>query len=54
MITARVPEAELYKYAATLRSITQGRGHHTRTFSGHEPMPDGDAKKVIAKLQAQA
>jgi len=53
-ITARVPEAELYKYAATLRSITQGRGHHARTFIAHEPMPDADAKKVIAQLQAQA
>jgi elongation factor G len=53
-ITARVPEAELYKYAATLRSITQGRGHHERTFVGREPMSEADAQKVIAGLQVDA
>lgn len=53
-ITARVPEAELYKYAATLRSITQGRAHHSRNFVGHEPMPAGDAQRVIQDLQAEA
>jgi elongation factor G len=53
-IRAMIPEAELYKYAATLRSLTHGRGHHTRTFSGYEPMPDGDAKKVVAAARAAA
>ena len=33
-IKAMVPESELYKYAATLRSITQGRGHHSRALAG--------------------
>ncbi|MBT8398096.1 MAG: elongation factor G, partial [Gemmatimonadetes bacterium] len=36
-IKARVPEAELYKYAAALRSMTQGRAHHSREFVGYEP-----------------
>jgi elongation factor G len=45
-IKGRVPEAELYKYAAALRSMTQGRAHHTRKFVGYEPVP-GDAAKVI-------
>jgi len=53
-ITARVPEGELHKYAATLRSITQGRGHHSRTFVGHEPMPSDDAQKVISSLKVDA
>lgn len=53
-IRAMIPEAELYKYAATLRSLTHGRGHHTRTFSGYEPMPDLDAKKVVAAVRAAA
>ncbi|MFQ5537631.1 MAG: elongation factor G [Gemmatimonadota bacterium] len=45
-IRALVPEAELYKYAATLRSITQGRAHHTRTLVGYEPVPDHIAQKI--------
>jgi elongation factor G len=53
-IKAMIPEAELYKYAATLRSITQGRGHHTRAFAGYEAMPEQDARKVIAEAQAEA
>ena len=31
VIKAYVAEAELYKYASALRSITQGRAHHTRS-----------------------
>jgi elongation factor G len=49
VIKANVPEAELYKYASTLRSMTQGRAYHTRRFIGHEFMPDLDAQKVIAE-----
>jgi elongation factor G len=52
-ITARIPEAELYKYAATLRSVTQGRGHHTRTFVGYEPVPRQEAKKIVAEREAE-
>ena len=47
VIRALVPEAELYKYASTLRSMTQGRAFHTRTFVGYEFMPDLEAGKVI-------
>jgi elongation factor G len=38
-ILAKVPLAELYKYSATLRSISQGRAKFTRTLSGFEPVP---------------
>lgn len=51
-VKARVPESELYKYAATLRSITHGRAHHTRAIAGYEPAPDTVAKKVRADRQA--
>ena len=51
-VRALVPESELYKYAATLRSITQGRGHHSRTFAGYEPAPDIIAQKVRAEKAA--
>lgn len=46
-IRALVPEAELYRYAASLRSVTQGRGYHTRKFVGYEYMPDNEAQKII-------
>jgi len=48
-----VPESELYKYAATLRSITQGRAHHTRNFAGYEPAPHEVIEKVRAERAAE-
>ena len=53
-VKALVPESELYKYSATLRSITQGRAHHTRAMAGYEPAPDLVAKKVRAEREAEA
>ncbi len=38
-IHAHVPEAELYRYATALRSMTQGRGLHRARPSHYEPMP---------------
>jgi elongation factor G len=51
-VRAMVPESELYKYAATLRSITQGRAHHTRKHAGYEPAPDHIAEKVKTDREA--
>jgi len=51
-VRAMVPESELYKYAATLRSITQGRAHHSRKLAGYEPAPPEVAKKVAAERAA--
>ena len=51
-VRAIVPEAELYKYAATLRSMTQGRAHHTRTHAGYEQAPDHVAQKVRKDREA--
>ncbi len=50
-VRALMPEAELYKYATSLRSITQGRAHHTRSFSGYEPVPHHEVDKVIASVK---
>ncbi|MEM8898369.1 MAG: elongation factor G [Bacteroidota bacterium] len=50
-ITAKVPLAELYKYATSLSSVTQGRASHTRTFSGYSQVPgDVQAKLVNEKV----
>ena len=48
-IEAQVPEAELYQYSTTLRSITQGRGIHHARFSHYEPMPRHVQEDVIAQ-----
>jgi elongation factor G len=47
IITAKVPEAEVQNYSTTLRSLTQGRGFFTKSFSHYEPVPFELAKKVI-------
>jgi elongation factor G len=47
-IRAMVPEAELYRYASTIRAMTSGRGHHTRRFLGYELVPEEEARKVVS------
>jgi elongation factor G len=46
-IIAQVPEAELYRYSTSLRSMTQGRGIHRGTFSHYEPMPRHVQDKLV-------
>jgi len=53
-VRALVPESELYKYAATLRSITHGRAHHSRSPAGYEPAPDDVTRKVRAERDQEA
>jgi len=50
-IRAQVPLAELYKYSTSLRSLTQGRGLHTRQFSHYEEVPRDIADKLIKEAQ---
>ncbi len=52
-IKAHVPEAELYKYANSLRSMTQGRAHHERRLVGYEYMPEFETQKVVAARAAE-
>jgi elongation factor G len=53
VINAQVPMAELYKYSTHLRSMTQGRGSHTRELSHYEEVPREIADKIIAEHKAQ-
>ncbi len=53
VIRAQVPQAELYKYSTSLRSLTQGRGTHTRDFSHYEEVPREIADKVIEELERE-
>ncbi len=51
IIKAKVPLAELYKYSTQLRSLTSGRGLHTREFSHYEPVPKDIEAKIIAEYK---
>jgi elongation factor G len=51
IIKALVPLAELYKYSSHLRSLTQGRGAHTRKFDHYEEMPKEIEHKVIEEYK---
>jgi len=53
LIKAQVPQAELYNYATTIRSLTGGRGIHSEEFSHYEKMPKDAEKKVISSKQKQ-
>lgn len=48
-IMAQVAEAELYKYASVLRSITQGRGFHRRKMLGYDLVPPMRVEKIKAE-----
>ena len=54
VIRAQVPLAELYKYSTSLRSLTQGRGLHTQSFSHYEPVPPDFTEKVIAEAKSDS
>lgn len=47
VITAHVPQAELFSYATELRSLAQGRGSFTATLDHYEDVPSHIAEKVI-------
>jgi len=49
VIKALVPEAELYQYTSTLRSLTQARGSFSQDFSHYEPVP----REVQDRIQAE-
>lgn len=52
-IEAQAPLAEVQRYAADLRSITQGRGRFTMQFSHYEEAPQQVAQRVIEQAQKE-
>ena len=47
IITAHVPQAELFNYATELRSLAQGRGSFTATLDHYDDVPGHIAEKVM-------
>ena len=45
---AEAPQAETFKYAIDLRSMTQGRGYFEMELDKYEEVPDSIAEKIIA------
>jgi elongation factor G len=54
IVTAQVPLAEMQRYATDLRSITQGRGLFTMTFSHYEVVPAHAAEAIIAEAKRES
>lgn len=49
LITARVPLAEVARYAAQLGSITQGQGTYTMEYSHYDMVPPNVQAQIVAK-----
>ena len=52
LIKAQAPQAEMYQYSTTLRSLTGGRGIHFEEFSHYEEVPRDMERKVVATAKA--
>ena len=48
-ISGYVPLSEMFGYATTLRSITQGRANYTMIFDHYEEVPASIATKISEK-----
>lgn len=53
-IEAEVPEAEMFKYATDLRSMTQARGSFKLSFVRYEEVPANISAKVIEQAKKEA
>ncbi|QIL45959.1 elongation factor G [Vagococcus coleopterorum] len=49
VVRAMIPLAEMFGYATTLRSATQGRGVFTMTFDHYEDVPKSVQEEIIKK-----
>lgn len=54
IVKVKVPLSELYMYSTHLRSLTQGRGVYTKSFSHYEMVPPDVSQKIIEATKAEA
>lgn len=53
VIRAHVPLAEMLRYAADLRSLSQGRASYVMQFAHYEQVPQQLAEQIIARAKAE-
>ena len=53
LVRAQAPQAELFRYATDLRSMTQGRGSFKMTFDHYEEIPAMIAEGIIAAYKSE-
>jgi elongation factor G len=51
VITAEVPQAEMFRYSSELRSMTGGRGSFEMEFARYDIVPSNVTQKIIAEAQ---
>jgi elongation factor G len=49
VVTAKVPLSEMFGYATSLRSITQGRAVHTMQYDHYEEMPESISQTILSR-----
>jgi elongation factor G len=53
ILSAHVPQSELFTYATELRSITGGRGTFSAKLAQYEEVPSHLAQKIIEEHKAE-
>ena len=53
LLVAEAPQAEMFKYATDLRSMTQARGSFSMRFERYEEVPANEAQKIIANAKIE-
>jgi elongation factor G len=53
VVGASVPLSEMFGYATTLRSMSQGRAVYTMQFSHYEEVPKSKAEEIINRVQGK-
>ncbi|MGH9338325.1 MAG: elongation factor G [Acidobacteriota bacterium] len=53
VVTAFVPLSEMFGYATTLRSLTQGRANYSMHFARYEQVPQSIADEITARAQGK-
>jgi elongation factor G len=51
VVAAMVPLSEMFGYATSLRSLTQGRAVHSMLFARYEHIPENIAEELIVKVR---
>ena len=53
-ITAHVPQAEMYKYSSSIRSLSQGKAKFTRRFHHFAQVPHNIQEQLVGAYQQAA